>query len=283
MKTEKIKCKFSLCFANTYRLVKYSLYLLLGFLYAVRRQKPIVVLAYHSVALNEDFYSVCPVNFRRQIEYLKREYEIVPLSDIIEFLTSKKRLPMRSVALTFDDGFHDFYSNVFPYLEKYHLPATIFIATGYVGKTWPQGKQNAKMLTWEEISEMSKKNIEIAVHTVSHPNLQKISLKDARKEILLSKTQTEERIRKEVNFFCYPFGKITPEIVFLVANLGFKGACGNVGTIRPNTNRFLINRVQVDSSISFPLFLARLTKATDLLEKVESFFTNHARAKNLRG
>jgi len=78
--------------------------------------------------------------FREQMEYLKRNYDVVSLE---ELLRRKKegRAIGHVAAVTFDDGWRDVYSNAYPILLKYGIPATVFLVTQYVGTTqwfWPE-------------------------------------------------------------------------------------------------------------------------------------------------
>jgi peptidoglycan/xylan/chitin deacetylase (PgdA/CDA1 family) len=76
--------------------------------------------------------AVSPFNFEQHIKYLKENYNICSLSDLVESIKSKKILP-KSVAITFDDGYADNYYNAYPILQKYDAPATIFITTSMIG------------------------------------------------------------------------------------------------------------------------------------------------------
>lgn len=85
-----------------------------------------MILLYHKVnRLQHDYNYICvtPENFRYQLEYIKQYYEIVPLNQVKD----------NTVAVTFDDGFKDFYTEVYPYLLERKIPVTLFIATGKIG------------------------------------------------------------------------------------------------------------------------------------------------------
>ena len=73
--------------------------------------------------------SIC--HFEKQIAYLTKKYNIIPLDEIIERIKKRGNL-RRCVAITFDDGFKDNYRNAYPILKKYLVSATIFLTTGYI-------------------------------------------------------------------------------------------------------------------------------------------------------
>ena len=127
-----------------------------------------------------------------------------------------------AIALTFDDGFENFLTEAFPLLDEYHLPATVFLVTGYCGRTndWPsQPRQfgGKRLLAWPQIEELHRAGIELGAHTVNHPDLTAVSCGAARAEILDSKKQIEDRIGATVTSFAYPFGAESPALREVVA------------------------------------------------------------------
>ena len=95
-----------------------------------------LILGYHRISLVEDdFYEVCvsPENFAGHMEALRKYAHPISLSKLVKSL-QQNVLPPRSVAVTFDDGYLDNLDVAKPLLEKYDIPATVFICTGYMGK-----------------------------------------------------------------------------------------------------------------------------------------------------
>lgn len=71
-----------------------------------------------------------PVNeFEKIIKYLKRHYDIVPLSEIFTIHREKKLLKRKTISLTFDDGYENNFAIALPVLKKYNVPATFYIIT----------------------------------------------------------------------------------------------------------------------------------------------------------
>lgn len=78
-----------------------------------------------------------PESFRKHLIWLKKHFNIVPLSSIIERSDSKERITKPSCAITFDDGYENLYTHSFPILKELNVPATIFLTTDIVDKKTP--------------------------------------------------------------------------------------------------------------------------------------------------
>ena len=89
------------------------------------------ILCYHRVNDESDpFFSGVPVAiFAAQMEILSRYFNVLSLEELLERAT-KKDVPPRAIAITFDDGYRDNYVHAFPVLRRFNLPAIIFLTTG---------------------------------------------------------------------------------------------------------------------------------------------------------
>jgi peptidoglycan/xylan/chitin deacetylase (PgdA/CDA1 family) len=106
-----------------------------------RRQR-LLILCYHGISRDEEhlwkpaLYMQRPV-FAARMELLKRGgYAVLPLTEAIQRMYSDD-LPERSVAITFDDGGFDFYSEAYPILRSYGFPATVYLTTYYSDHQFP--------------------------------------------------------------------------------------------------------------------------------------------------
>ncbi len=97
-------------------------------------KKPTKILAYHSVGNNyEGYFGMRQKTeaFEKQMQYLNDYYNVISLSNFCESLNNGDP-EHNSIVVTFDDGYHDNYTNAFPILKKYNIPATIFVSTNPV-------------------------------------------------------------------------------------------------------------------------------------------------------
>src|SRR5262245_8379646 len=92
------------------------------------------ILLYHRVTeVMNDPWILCvkPKKFSEHLEHLRKYYRPISLRTMLQML-KKNRLPRHAVVITFDDGYADNYLNARPILEKYDIPATFFVISGYV-------------------------------------------------------------------------------------------------------------------------------------------------------
>lgn len=102
----------------------------------------LLILAYHRVLdmgeescfpFDPELVSATPAEFSWQMDWLGRNTSPVSFQDVLDALDGRHRLPPRPAIVTFDDGFDDNYTQAFPVLKRTGIPATIFIASGYIG------------------------------------------------------------------------------------------------------------------------------------------------------
>ncbi len=223
----------------------------------------IPILCYHNFTTEESSsYKINIVDFEKQMDYLAaHNYSVISLSELLKVL-SAGQLPPKPIVITIDDGFKSTYTLAYPVLKKYNFPATLFIYSNFIEK-------NSYSLTWEEIREMTKNNIEIGSHTLSHCNLLKYKknedcetyLARIRREIFLSKEILEGKIEGEVKCFAYPYGAYSSTIKDLVKRAGYEGilnanSMNNTLDIDP----FSLNRQIIFGQNSFNSFIRILNQ-----------------------
>jgi peptidoglycan/xylan/chitin deacetylase (PgdA/CDA1 family) len=211
--------------------------------------KRAIVLMYHNIEIPpkgvglKSLY-VTPRMFRFQMWYLKTAgFKVVSLHEILSFINGNPS-DERLVALTFDDGYQDFYDHAYPVLKMYKFPSTIFLVSNLIGKEniW-NSKGRERLLHWESILEMKDAGVVFGSHSKTHPFLSKLTVKELGDEIKGSKFLLEERLKNPVDFFCYPNGDYNNRVLETVATAGYKGAVTTKrGLIHRNDSPFEMRR-----------------------------------------
>jgi peptidoglycan/xylan/chitin deacetylase (PgdA/CDA1 family) len=94
-----------------------------------------IVLMYHRIAeLEIDPWSLCvtPEHFAEHLEIIKENAHPISLQQLNRD-RQQGTIPPRAVAISFDDGYADNLDRAQPLLERYGIPATMFVSTGYLG------------------------------------------------------------------------------------------------------------------------------------------------------
>lgn len=118
------------------------------------RQQRLLILAYHGVARYDEHewdsqLYITPERLRQRLQLLAQEQcNVLPLGEAIVRLQSGT-LPPRAVTITFDDGYHDFYSVAFPLIESFGFPVTLYLTTYYVEYNRPVFNLMCKYLLWK--------------------------------------------------------------------------------------------------------------------------------------
>lgn len=118
------------------------------------RRSRLLILCYHGVSLGDEhewspgLYLTRDL-FRARLQRIKeRDCTVLPLGEAVERLYAGT-LPKRSVALTFDDGFYDFYSLAWPILKEFSWPVTVYLATYYSSFQRPVFDPMCSYLLWK--------------------------------------------------------------------------------------------------------------------------------------
>jgi len=172
------------------------------------------VLMYHSVRSAADCRpgtsDVAVTEFRRQLDYLTSHHDVVDLPAVRE---SGGRGEGKKIALTFDDGYRDFYTNVRPLLHEYDVPATVFVVAGFVGDA-DRRTQVANTghlfdtLTSDQLADLADDSlVSIGNHSRTHHDLGRHEDREIiRDEVVSARHELEDRFGVTVDRFCYPRG-----------------------------------------------------------------------------
>ncbi len=148
----------------------------------------------------------------------------------------------RSVVLTFDDGYEDFYTTAWPLLKKYNYSATVYIISG---------KNGNGFLTHEQIKELAASGIEIGAHTTGHMNLASHTPEEQQIDLTASKRALEKLTGTPVTTLAYPAGRYTSDTMRIASDIGFTSAVTtNFGIASIYDSAFELPRLRMSPSMT---------------------------------
>lgn len=184
--------------------------------------------------------------FQYHIDYLeKNNYNVWPLSKIVNYIVNKKPIPEKTVALTMDDSYKSVYTHAYPMLKAKRFPFTVFV------NTTPIDHKSRAFTTWDQIRTMQRDGGEFVNHSLEHQYLlpqedeTKIAwIKRVTDEVLKAQLRLDDELSTEntkflsypfspfnldiskkenIKLFSYPYGEYNLEMSKLIQELGYIG------------------------------------------------------------
>ena len=180
--------------------------------------------------------------FKSHINEIKtNNYNVLPITEIVDHIINKKPLPEKTIGLTIDDAFKSIYKKAWPVLKAAGLPFTIFVSTGTVSSG------SNSYMTWDEIKELSNSGVTIGHHTVRHLHLVNKSMDIWENEIENANNAFEENLGYIPDIFSYPYGEYSLQIKEFIKKKKFKAAFGQQsGIIFNEINIFELPRFSLN-------------------------------------
>lgn len=258
----------------------------------IKKRSAIPILMYHSISEHKEavhpYMQICasPQVFESHVRYLhENHYVVLGLDKAIEQLAYGSVVNQKTVAITFDDGYQDFYTNAAPILKKYGFTATVFLPAAFITQTGAcfNGK---RCLSWRQVEELMTDGFSFGSHTLTHPELFKLAPAAIEHELVQSKRRIETQTRSEITSFAYPYafpdhdGEFTLLMQRLLKKAGYKsGVTTRLGTAGKNDLPFIIKRIPVNGQDDLKLLGAKLRGEYDWLYLPQ---VNYKRIKRLK-
>lgn len=168
-----------------------------------------------------DLTAISPERFRRDMRLIAK-LDLRGVS-IGEYLRSENRDKL--VGIGFDDGYSEVLTEAFPILRDEGFTATVFPVVGYLGKKneWEPflGNKNTH-LSREDLVRLVESGFELGSHTMTHPNLKRLSDTELRHELGESRRYLSEISRSPVEIISFPFSMVDRRIIKFARECGYK-------------------------------------------------------------
>jgi peptidoglycan/xylan/chitin deacetylase (PgdA/CDA1 family) len=246
------------------------------------RRQGVPILMYHRVppvdqCATHPYYctnTAAPV-FEQQIRFLKESgYRTVNITKAFESVQGPP-FDEKLVAITFDDGYLDFYTHAFPILSRYGFTASVFLPTAYIGDSAVRFK-GIDCLTWGQVRELRRAGMEFGSHTVTHPRLSEVGSEQLLREVADSKCEIEQRIGEAATSFAYPYAfpetnrEFVRKVRAALVESGYREGVSTVlGRITKACDPLFMKRLPVNSHDDPSFFRAKLEGGYDWLRSVQ--------------
>jgi peptidoglycan/xylan/chitin deacetylase (PgdA/CDA1 family) len=206
------------------------------------------VIAYHAIGdcpKGRDPYGLyVPVElFEKQIAYLARHREVVLLEDV----SSPPTTSQTKVAITFDDGYRNNLTIAAPILERYGLKATVFVATGWLGRpsAWIDdgGSCDNTIMSAGELRQIEEMGWRVESHGHAHIDMAAASHTELTADLKASREVFRTELGREPRLLAYPWGHHSESARTVVEAAGLEAA---FSIDRPDEGRFARSRVTIN-------------------------------------
>jgi peptidoglycan/xylan/chitin deacetylase (PgdA/CDA1 family) len=188
---------------------------------------------------------VNPDQFERHVQELKDAgFTTASLTDLATATTALSK----KVVFTFDDGFRNVLDHGARPLADAGFRAIQFLVPNYLGKIneWDlrDGEVPEPLMDKYQVKDWLAAGHEIGSHSMTHASLDRLSVRDAREEIISSKKKLEDIFGMPIVHFCYPYGNFNDAIRDVVMEAGYQTACTTkFGVNTPETPKFTLHRI----------------------------------------
>lgn len=171
------------------------------------------VLCYHLVGAGiGGVVDLSIAEFETHLETLTARGDVRSLADVISL--------RKGIALTFDDAFGNFAQEIWPRLRSAHLPATLFVPTGFIDGSHGSPLPLAPHLppcTWRQLQEMHDQGLDIGSHSYAHQDMRGMSFDELQADVVTAKTRLQAMLGQDAaESFCFPRALVGQNVVQVI-------------------------------------------------------------------
>lgn len=198
-----------------------------AYLYIFQEDK-VVILTYHDVVdtIEDDpkkTVNISTEKFENQIKWLsKHGYKTLSMEEFYEWKVNNKKIPRKSILITFDDGWNSFYTKAMPILEKYNMKSSVFIIWKY-----SESKQNEEeqiYMTLDQIKDVNENHHDMKILSHSYDLHIKEYADNKDYQLYDSDIKKVNKIQSGIEFYAYPYGKRNENYIKALKDNNYKMA-----------------------------------------------------------
>ncbi len=221
----------------------------------------ISILQFHNITEKAEQQLWLPLGaFREYLSHLGESgFEFLSIEEALHtmgraFQVSRKR----PISLTFDHGYADFYTNVFPLLAERGISGTVLISPDKVGAVFRAGGEKLHYLSKDQLKEISKHTITVGAYEDAAWDINNIDPNTVSIHIREYKPRLEDILGREVKYFGVKEGSPSRRIRDLLIESGYDAFLTQCPTYR-RPDPYAVGRIQVDDD-DFNIFLTKISR-----------------------
>lgn len=191
------------------------------FLFATTSANAAVILAYHRVG--QDEYPNQSIKTSQFLEHMKTivdgGYNVARLEDVVDALSSGRELPDKTIVITFEGGYRSILDSAVPFLRKNKLPFTVFYSSDLAARN------SSAYLNWSDLKAIKKyEGASFGILPASYKSLINMPQNDIKALVNRAKAAHYKNLKRNPNFFSYPFGEYSLDTKKAIEESEFKAA-----------------------------------------------------------
>ncbi len=206
------------------------------------------ILMFHSISDGHGPVCIPPAVFREQLSVLAGcGFRGVSLREYVAWSRGEIEIHRPFAVLTFDDGYQDFATAVFPELQALGWNGTVFLPSSKVGQTsdWQGARHRRRLIEWRTIAELAKGGVDFGAHGMTHTDLTRLPVDQADFEILNSRRTIESHTAFRVVSFAPPYGRSNRRVRNQMARHYLAAAGTTLGRATSQSDPFDLPRIEM--------------------------------------
>jgi glycosyltransferase involved in cell wall biosynthesis/peptidoglycan/xylan/chitin deacetylase (PgdA/CDA1 family)/2-polyprenyl-3-methyl-5-hydroxy-6-metoxy-1,4-benzoquinol methylase len=208
-------------------------------------------------------YRVAPEDLEAQLRYLNEAgFVSVTIYDWLRAAKYRRPLPLRSVLLTFDDGYQDFADVAWPLVRRYGFRALVFLVADLIGRTneWDADiGPPVRLMDWEQIRRLAAEGVEFGSHSASHRPMTGLDTTEVARDAIRSRLILERGLGRRTPAFAYPYGDSDQIVEHLVGACGFQvGLTCRTARAGFRDSPLALPRIEITGQDDLSAFIAKL-------------------------
>ena len=213
------------------------------------KEDVVPVLTYHNVVdvIEDDpnvTVNISTKKFEKQIKWLHDHgYKTITMDELYDWKVNNKKIPRKSILITFDDGWKSYYTKAIPILEKYNMKSNVFVVFKFTENVT---KENSDLyMNFDDIKDIinNHKDMTILSHSYDLHNKENADSNDY--DLYNNDMKKVEELGYNIKYYAYPYGHNNDNYIKALKDNNYRLAFtfGPYANVRKNDDNYKLPRI----------------------------------------